>query len=507
MDSQRGEPLGETRGTVALVVVLAAGTSALAYRGVLESYFWSDDFVLLYMLRDMSLPEFLLTPFGGHTVVARNVLFALTHAWAGLDPRPYFVTVVATHALNVALLGRLVWRLTGSIVVTGFGALAWGICPTAGASLSWYAAHSQVAATTCLLLAFERVARRAGHDARLSPRDLVVSCLWLCLSLLFFGTVIAVALVWPIVVLLLFPHTVSDRRRLGAIVGAAVAVFVVYEALQRAARMLYATPYTPGPLLDLVVEHPRPAVIAFLQLIRVGVTSLVLGAWWTPAPQSDFVSWLTLLLAAVTWVVALAAAGVDARRKLAAFTLVALAIYALTAVARAPAARELAGWTAARLAATLRYHYAAQAFLVAALCVAADTARAGIRDAVAIAGATGLLLGTIYRGVQVDQHDATRSAVAAALSEMRAQIEATPRGQTAYIPDRAVFGFGWMPGTMTPLPGLSSLFAIISPSDEVDGRAVRFTEATPAVAAAIRQHGGRLARLVVPPATVGDPPS
>jgi hypothetical protein len=195
------------------------------------------------------------------------------------------------------------------------------------------------------------------------------------------------------------------------------------------------------------------------------------------------------------------------RRKLAAFTLVALAIYGLTAAARAPSASLLHGWTAARVAAKLRYHYTAQAFLVVTLCVAADTARACTRAVVAVAGAAGLLLGTIYRGVQVDRHDATRSAVAAALREIRAQIEATPPGQTAYVPDRDVYGFGWMPGTMTPLPGLSGLFAIISPSDEVDGRLVRFIESTPAVAAAIHQRGGRLARLVEPPAATGDPPS
>jgi len=505
MDSPRGEPLGETRGTVALVVVLAAGASALAYRGVLGSYFWSDDFVLFYMLGDMSLPEFLFTPFGGHTVVARNALFALTHAWAGFDPRLYFVTVIATHALNVGLLGLLVWRLTGSIVLTGFGALAWGICPTAGDTLSWYATYSEVAATTCLLLAFERVARRAGGDARVPARNLVVACLWLCLSLLFFGTVIAVALVWPIVVLLLFPRTLGDHRRLGATIGAAIAVFVVYAALLLAARTLYATPHPQALLLAWFVERPRTALIAFLQLIRVGVTSLVLGAWWVPVPQSDLVSWLTLLLAGVAWVIAFSAAGVDARCKLGAFTLVPLAIYALTAVTRAPSASVNLGWTAARLAVLPRHHYAAQAFLAAALCVAADTARAGIRVAVAVAGAAGLLLGTMYRGVQVDLHDGVRSAVAAALGEIHAQIEATPRGQTAYIRDRDVFGFGWIPGTRTPLPGLSGLFAIISPFDEFDGRLVRFTEATPESAAAIRQRGGRLARLVVPPATPGDP--
>ena len=507
MDGLPGEPLGETRSTVALVVVLAAGASALVYRGVLESYFWSDDFLLLYMLRDMSLPEFLLTPFGGHTLVARNALFALTHAWAGFDPRPYFVTVVATHALNVALLGGLIWRLTGSVLLTGFGALAWGISPTAGDSLSWYAAYSQVAATTCLLLAFERVARRAGHDASLPARDLVVACLWLCLSLLFFGAVIAVALVWPIVIALLFPGTLGDRRRLGAAVGASVAVFALYEALQLAARTLYATPDTLGRLLEWAIGSPRAVLIALLQFVRVGVTSLVLGTWWTPAPQSDVVSWLTLLLAAVTWIVAFAAASVDARRKLAAFTLVAFAIYGLTAAARAPSASLLHGWTAAMVAAELRYHYAAQAFLVVTLCVAADTARAWTRAAVAVAGAAGLLLGTIFRGVQVDRHDATRSDVAAALREVLAQIAATPRGQTAYVSDRDVYGFGWMPPTTTQLPGLSGLFAIISPSDEVDGRLVRFIEPTPAVAAAIQQRGGRLARLVVPPAATGDPPS
>jgi hypothetical protein len=63
-------------------VLLAAGVSAAVYRDVLRSYFWSDDFVLLYMLRDMSLPEFLLTPFGGHTV-GRNGTSPRRIGWRG----------------------------------------------------------------------------------------------------------------------------------------------------------------------------------------------------------------------------------------------------------------------------------------------------------------------------------------------------------------------------------------------------------------------------------------
>src|SRR5262249_56698730 len=134
-------------------------------------------------------------------------------------------------------------------------------------------------------------ARHAVGDAKLPAGVLWVACVWLCLSLLFSGTVIAVALVWPLVVVLLFPHTLGDRRRLVAVVSAAVAVFVLYGALQMAARLLYATPDMQAPLLGWLIARPRTALIAFLQLIRVGVTSLVVAAWWTATPQSELVSW------------------------------------------------------------------------------------------------------------------------------------------------------------------------------------------------------------------------
>jgi hypothetical protein len=492
-----------------LPVLLAAVASVVVYRDVLRSYFWSDDFVLFYMLRDMGVAEFLVTPFGGHTVVGRNALFALTRAVAGFDPRLYFVTVLATHALNVLLLGRLIWRLTDSPGLAGFGALVWGICPTASESLAWYAASSQVVATTCLLLGFDRLAR---HDDTLPTRDLAIAALWVGLSLLFFGSAVAVALVWPAVVALLFPGTLADRRRLGAAVAAAVAVLVVYETIQLTARTVYATPDVPGQLAGSLVEHPRPALVAFLQLARVGVTSLALGAWWAPGPRSDLVSWLILLLAAAAWVTAFAAGGGDARRRLVAFTLVALAIYALTAAARAPLARQLLGWTAARLAATLRYHYAPQAFLVTAFCVGLHVASRGklaAGTAIAAAWAGVALLGLLHRGIQLDLHDAARSAVAAARAEIEARVEGSPPGETVYIANRAVFGFGWMPHTMTPLPGLAALFVIISPADELDGRPVRFIESRPAVAELIARRGGRLARLIVTPpaaAAAGDAP-
>ena len=54
--------------------------AAVAYRDVLRSYFWHDDFAWLFVLHERGHTEFLLTPLGGHTLVARNAVFGRPHA-------------------------------------------------------------------------------------------------------------------------------------------------------------------------------------------------------------------------------------------------------------------------------------------------------------------------------------------------------------------------------------------------------------------------------------------
>lgn len=489
--------------TAAALVALAACASAVAFRHVLDGYFWSDDFVLFYLRRDTTLTEFLLNPFWGHVTLGRNALFAATDWMAGFDPRPYFVTVLAIHVVNVLLLGRVIWRLTDSAVLAGTGALLWGVCPAAGDSLAWYAASAQVAATTCLLLACDLLARHVGRRDTLPTGAAAGAALWLGLSLLFFASALAVAAVWPVVVLLLFPGTRTDRRRLGLALATAAAVLGLFAGVHLAARRLYATPDVGDQVLRGLLAQPRPALIATLQLARVGVTSLVLGAWWTPGPRSDPVSWSILLAALAAWCLGFARGTCGTRRKLAAFALIGLAIYALTAWARAPAARMLSGRTAAQVGATLRYHYAPQAFLAVVLALALRGltmhARRWIRPALAAGWAAVAVLGVLLGGIPLDLHGPARDAVSVAVAEIETGVLATPPGQTAYIRNRPVPGFGWMPSTMTPLPGLAGLFVIVSPSDELHGRPVRFVEARPEIVALAERRGGRLARLLIPP--------
>jgi hypothetical protein len=504
-DASREPAPAERRHVAVVLVALGAAVASMAvYRSILGAYFWNDDFTWLYLLHDRSLAEFLLTPMGGHSLVARNALFALTDAVAGFAPRPYFVTMLLTHGLNVALLAGLIWRLTDRVMLAGIAALAWGTCPAASETLGWYSVYGHVAATACILLALHRVAARARDGEVPSFRDIAIAATWLVLSSLFFGTALAVALVWPLVIVILFPDIVRDRRRVGGIVGASAAVLGLYALLQVLASRLYAAPMVPVDTVHWLLAGPSRAAITFLQLVRVGVASLCLGGWWQPAPRSDDLSWLVLLGAAGGWTGALAVAPSRQRRTMLAFLLLALAVYALVAVARGPISATLMGKPGATVAATPRYHYAAQAFLVVALCAAVDAVASRLRSSAVVlpvAWGCALVAAVIVHGVAVERHETIRAEVARALAALRDEVAAARPGETVYVANTPVPGFGWMPNSVQSPPGLAALFIITSRRDEIEGRPVRFVESDPAVAEPFMRRGSRTARLLVSPAS------
>jgi hypothetical protein len=487
----------------ALAAVGAALAAVVVYQDVLRGYFWSDDFSWLFVLHDGSLGEFLITPMGGHTLVARNALIALLDAVAGIDPHPWFATVLLTHALNVVLLARLVFLLTGRAVLAGVGALAWGICPAAGETLAWYAVYGQVAAVTCLLLGLGRVAVRVRQDAPLSGRDLIFVAGWFGLSSLFFGTALAIAVAWPLAVALLVPGSVRGSTCWGRVLAVSAVVCVLYGALQLLGWRTYESQVVPLQLLTWLGRRWWPAAVALAQLLRVGVTSTVLGTWWTPGPQSDAVSWITLALAATVSAVGVRRAPSRLRATLLAFGLFAVAIYGLIAVSRGPLAGPLFRQTSAQVGAVLRYHYAPQAFLVVALCavLSALAPRRVPRGGELLAVGWGALLiaGQVRDGVDVDLHDASRAEVAQALQAIDARVAAVPPGEVAYVDNAPLAAFGWLPNTTEPPPGLAALFVITSPTDRRDGRVVRFIEPDPAVRAHAARRGGRTATLLVAP--------
>lgn len=485
-----------------IVATAAAGASLWSWRDALHAYFWNDDFVWLYLLHDRPLVEVLLTPLGGHTLVARNAVFAVLDRLAGLDPAPYFATVLLTHALNVVLLARLVWLLTGSVALAGLSALAWGTCPTASETLTWYSVYGQVAATTCILAAACRLC--AGRHARLpAGRDLAVVALWLGVANLFFGTGMAVALALPVVVASLFPDALRDRRTRARVLLVAGAVIAMHTGLHAIAASVYAVPPVHGDSMQWLVHGAGAAARTFVALVRVGTASLVLGAWWHPSSAFSAASWIALAVVGAGSIALLTAAPLAARRGAAAFLVLALAVYALVALARGPTLIGMLHQTADQVGATQRYHYTAQALLAVALslALAPATARlpAGARRALIGLAATVLVAGAIVRPIPLPLHDATRRAVATVLERVRADVRATPSGEPVVVENRRIAELGWMPNTNVALPGLAALFVVAFPSDAIDGRPVRFVERDAATRRRYATPPSRLARLLIPP--------
>src|SRR5579862_6838183 len=486
---------------VPFAATVAALATAVVYRQVLGGYFWNDDFAWLFLLHDRGLTEFLLTPQGGQSLVARNALFAALDKLAGLDPRPWFALTLLTHAVNVGLLARVVWLFTRSALLAGVGALLWGTCPANSETLAWYSVYGQIAATTCLLAALGRVGVRARAGVALSRSDLVFVAAWTAVSSLFFGTGIAFACAWPIAAALLVPKSAASRRGRVHVLAVTMLVLILYLGLQVIARLAYGTRVF-GPVgLALALARPWTTAVAFVHLLRVGAASLVLGAYWTPVPYPDIISWVAFAAAMAIAVMAVARARSDARGRILAFGVLCVSGYAVIAVARAPLADAILRMTAAGIGATMRYHYAPLAFLTVAFVVALDASIKSrlARDVLMVAWTASLLWAEMSYGVPVNLHDPSRVVVRDGLRAINAAITATPHGEVAYVMNEPLPAFGWVPNTTEPPPGLAALFVITSPGDTVDGRAVRFVEPDPVVRERAAREGGRTRMLLVAP--------
>src|SRR5262249_60845504 len=113
---------------------------------------FADDFLNLYHIVEDPLPQYLVTPNGGHVLLARNAVFYASWHLFGAHPAYYFWTVLLTHLVNVALAFRVIRALAGSDLLASFGAALWGTSPLSQGTLGWYAVYGQVLVATAVLL-------------------------------------------------------------------------------------------------------------------------------------------------------------------------------------------------------------------------------------------------------------------------------------------------------------------------------------------------------------------
>jgi len=488
---------GHPSATAAMIV--PALLAAAVYRELPRLYFFADDFACLFRMANEGVLRFLVQPFGGHVLVVRNLAMYVCWRLFGLDAAGWGWVMLLTHTVNVALLARVVLRLTSRPFLAAFTAGLWGTSPVNAGALGWYAVYGQVLGTTVLLLLLDGVIASAGHATTATAVG------WCALALAgatCFGTGIAVAIVFPLVAVLLAPGLRGTRagRVLLALPAATVAL---YAGLLGLAARVGPPSMDQAILFATFYRRPGATIAMFVDLVGFGMTSTVLSF---ATVGRTFPGVLTVLGAlGYVAVVALGAAGDRRhRRTIAAALLVAGAVYALVATGRAATYANF-GRDLAAAAAVARYHYLAGVPLVLALGVAVDALAAMPRAGRLVVG--GVVAWMLFLAVawartdwRLELREAPRRWVATTLATIDASVDAAPPGGTVVVENRPAPPE--VLGVVLPraaFPGAAALFVVAHPADEVRGRRVRFVERNAAAWAQSRASGGRLDALLAGP--------
>jgi hypothetical protein len=481
-------------------MIAPALLAVAVYRQLPRLYFFGDDFVCLFEMANEGVLRFVVRPFGGHVLVVRNLAMYVSWRLFGLDAAGWGWVMLLTHALNVALLARVVQRVAARPLLAAFAAILWGTSPVNAGALGWYAVYGQVLGTTILLLLLDGVMANAG---RAVTRSRALG--WCALGLAgatCFGTGIAVAIVLPLVAILLDP-SLRGTPAARVLLALPVATVVLYVGLLWLAARVGPPSMDQAILFATFYRRPGATLAMFVELVGFGMTSTVLSF----ATVGRTFPGVVTVLGALGYVAVVAlGAGGDRRhrRTIAAALLIAGAVYALVAIGRAATYANF-GRDLAAAAAVARYHYLAGVPLVLALGVAVDALAAMPRAGRLVAGgvvAWLLFLAVAWArtGWRLELREAPRRWVATTLATIAASVDAAPPGGTVVVENRPA------PlevlGVILPraaFPGAAALFIVAHSADEVRGRRVRFVERDAAAWAQFRASGGRLDALLTGP--------
>lgn len=483
-------------------LLAALSYTALVYAPIVRHYFTGDDFLNLYQIANFSGLEYLLTPNGGHVLVARNAVFAAMMRLFGLRSEYYFVCVLLTHLVNVWLVFHIIRLCTSSARTASFGAALWGTSPLHGMTLGYYAVFGHAMVATAMLVIFHQALRLRLHGQRPSPRQQV---LWYGLALIgatSFGTGIAAAALLPLALFFLLPKDLRRWWRRVPLASLVVVIPLLYFALLRAHRYVSGVVFPDLPV-GFMLAHAWIIVLATVKLAAFGLIRLLLGFW---VPNWPFLWIAYLLLAGLLAGAVVAAREGGPRRGVISATLVlAVSCYLAVAIGRgAYALKAGEGF----LGKASHYHYTGTLFLTIVGCIV--IAQLWQRQALVSARTAANLLAGWYAmsvatyfafGPTVDSYAKGRTLALNAMAGLRDQIHVSPQGQPVYIKNRS---FAALPNyviSASSFPGLAGAFCIYFPSNIVDGRQVYFIETNPDVLAATRR-GRRTGTLFVPEAPI-----
>jgi hypothetical protein len=491
------------------LILVPLALSAWVYFPITRVNFFADDFAHLASIESDGLLPFLLSPFGGHNYLVRNIIFLACWHLFGLHAPAYYVTALLTHLLNVGLLFGTLRAFTRSALLACFGAALWGTSPLCVGALSWFSVYGHVLAATVMLFVLRQVAWLAAEGEVPTTRT---ACLWYGLLLAgttCFGIGVGVALVFPIVLFLVLPETWTfPRLRTSWLVLPAVALGL-YFAFRRLYPLVAPLSYQEN-LTEYIAVHALPVTPPMLvHLLGFSIAGTTLSAFLPPSSYpspaaSAAIAGYLCGLGVLFW-----RGDGAARRTTIAMTALAAAIYVLIATGRSGtyAMFSISAASAGRVA---RYHYAGSLPIAIILCLILQQlgrlpAFGAIPAPLAlVAGLGAIVYGAVLHPLSIQLYNASPQYLQKTIDGIIAEVHAQPPGSSVYLENERAPGYILGPAIPNALfPGRAGVFVLFERSDQIDGRTVRFVERDPEVAQyyAVRPDT-RLARLLVSPGDV-----
>lgn len=470
--------------------------AAIVYFPITDNYFFADDFLHFYRIRNEGLLPYLLIPRGGHLLVTSNSVFYAVDMLFGTRPEPYFWLALVTHLVNVGLLFAVIRRFTHSAHLACFGAALWGVSPMNESALGWHSVFGQVLVATVMLFLLYDLGRIA--DGR--PLRRWAPLLWCALLLAActsFGSGIGLTMAIPVAAFLLLPPSTTRTRVVLTFAALAVIVPGLYFGLTR----ITTTIYMPRTAPLFFEPNPVTNLLMLANIVGWGIASLVVGQAAAVLDYPSLFAYVVIALFGAGVVVTLLTAPGPLRRRLLACLVLCLGCYGIIVLGRA-AFFAMAGRPQAFIRPS-RYHYVAPIPLAIALCLI--LAHAGQRYALRPALKNGLLVAWIavagvlyYRfGKPIDHHPHARRETDAVLATIRDAIDAGS-SQGVYIPNKPFQSLGPIFVSRQDLfPGWAGVFVMFYPDNTVGGKPVFFVTTDEKALAAARE-GRRTATLIVP---------
>jgi len=485
-------------GASAAGLVLALSATLTVYAGLLGCFFYADDIVLLYDARNDSALEFVLTPYGGHATWARNLVFLVLERLAGPNPKPFFAVALATHLVNVLLCFATVRAATGSAVLATVWATLWGTSPGNAATMSWFSVHGQMLVTTMLLVMLWRAAVLTTRGAEPSARDAWAMVVLSAVAAGTFGIGLGLGVALPVAALVVFPR-LPWRRRL-VFLSPLVLIPLLYVGALAAYAMIGWR--STAPSSETVLAGLPDAIALTALLVGAGFAGLVGGfTAWGPLPAPVVAGGVVVLVVLVAS--ALVVADPPSRRRIVGVAMLAVAVYGVIALGRAPLAAAFGG--VVPVANTPRYHYAGPlvlAVLAALVCAEARRLPRATRVGTVLAVLVLCIDAATYAGGRwrLTTHDWVRRLTNRDLATISAAAAKAAPGATVVVPNERYYGVGPLfVSVPTIFPRLAGAFIAFRDDDTVAGRHIRFAESdAEAYAQLTADPGRRIARLLVP---------